>query len=342
MTLEVNQLNKKHIWDVWQAMDSAKDSQLIEQLGKRMPATSPWHGPAPIGTVTGAEAFVSEVWSPLRNALSGFKRETFIFLGGRSSGRVDGRDDGEYWVGGTGVFTGRFDKPWLGIPPNGKNVALRFGEFARLEEHQIVESYALYDIVDLMEQAGVAVLPPSRGKPMLYPAPRARDGILLDAQDAAVNDYTLDHIRRFVFGALNDYDEADLKSMGMADYFEPDIAWYGPGGIGACLSLAEFQSLHQAPWLHAFPDRRVLDLTALIAEGTYSGSPGWSGVKATHKGEYLGVPATGRPLEINGLDFWNRAGERYIENWVFVDMIHLFAQMNVDLFERMRQQIDAR
>jgi len=29
----------------------------------------------------------------------------------------------------------------------------------------------------------------------------------------------------------------------------------------------------------------------------------------------------------------------YVENWVFVDMIHLFRQFGVDLFERLAQQI---
>ena len=121
----------------------------------------------------------------------------------------------------------------------------------------------------------------------------------------------------------------------MADYFHPDVRWYGPGGIGACLSFSDFQQRHQRHWLSAFPDRKVQDLDALIAEGVYSGGPGWAGVVATHLGEYLGVPATGRTLRINGLDFWKRDGERYVENWVFVDMVHLFGQMGVDLFARL-------
>jgi len=63
-------------------------------------------------------------------------------------------------------------------------------------------------------------------------------------------------------------------------------------------------------------------------------APGWAGVTATHTGEYLDCAATGRPLKINGLDFWKLQNDRYVENWVFVDMIHLFRQFGVDLFER--------
>ena len=28
----------------------------------------------------------------------------------------------------------------------------------------------------------------------------------------------------------------------------------------------------------------------------------------------------------------------YVENWVFVDMVHLFRQLGVDLFERLAEQ----
>lgn len=34
-----------------------------------------------------------------------------------------------------------------------------------------------------------------------------------------------------------------------------------------------------------------------------------------------------------------REGDQYVQNWVFVDMVHLFGQMGVDLFERMRAKL---
>ena len=192
----------------------------------------------------------------------------------------------------------------------------------------------MLDLIDLMQQAGYHVLPLSRGQDHIYPPPRANDGILLDAQDDATTAYSLDHIRRFIFDGLNSYDQSELKSMGMADFFRADVQWYGPGGIGACLSLKEFEDLHQQPWLIAFPDRQVQNLTALFAEGNYTGAPGWAGVLATHTGPYLDVPATNNKIAFNGLDWWKREGEMYVENWVFVDMIHLFRQFGIDLLAR--------
>jgi hypothetical protein len=34
------------------------------------------------------------------------------------------------------------------------------------------------------------------------------------------------------------------------------------------------------------------------------------------------------------LGFWRLEIDQYVENWVFVDMVHLFRQFGVDLFER--------
>ena len=104
--------------------------------------------------------------------------------------------------------------------------------------------------------------------------------------------------------------------------------------------MKEFEDFHQKPWLIAFPDRLVQDLDALIAEGSYSGGPAWAGVLATHTGPYLDCLPTGNQIEINGLDWWKREGDMYVENWVFVDMIHLFRQFGIDLFGRLAQQID--
>ena len=60
---------------------------------------------------------------------------------------------------------------------------------------------------------------------------------------------------------------------------------------------------------------------------------------ATHTGDYLDAKATNKPVEFNGLDFWKLENDRYIENWVFVDMVHLFRQFGIDLFERMRTSL---
>ena len=128
----------------------------------------------------------------------------------------------------------------------------------------------------------------------------------------------------------------------MADFFNPNVKWYGPGGIGACLSLEEFQDRHQKPWLVAFPDRKVQDLDSLFAEGALLAASGVVGVKAFHTGPFRDTPASGKPIGFSGLDLWLRQGDKFTENWVFVDMVDVYSQMGHDLFKIMREQAAVR
>ena len=338
MDIELNQTNKRLVQDCWRALEAAPPDGVVEAAAEYLDADVEWHGPDPINELSGVDPFARDFWLPLLESFPNLKRSTHLFFGGKSNGRIDGSNDGRMWVTGTGYLTGTFERDYLSIPATGREARIRWGEFCRVTDGRIVEIFCLLDLIDLMEQSGFLVLPPSRGKPGQYPPPHAQDGVLLETQNDEVSRRTLEHIRRFIFEGLNAFDQSNLKSMGMADYFHPGVHWYGPGGIGACLSFEEFETLHQRPWLHAFPDRSVQDLDALIAEGAYSGGPGWTGVKATHRGDYLGHPATGKAFGVNGLDWWKREGEMLVENWVFVDMIHLFRQLGVDLMQRLEEQ----
>jgi len=334
MTIELNQANKRLVWDHWRALERVPESGLAEVMRNVVDASFRFHGPDPVNDLQGADGFLAGYWLPLRQSFTGLKRRSHMFFGGASNGRADGRDDGRLWVGGTGLFDGVFERDWLGIPANGQPVHIRWGECSRVVDGRIAETYVLLDLVDLLQQVGIQVLPPGRGADGVWPPPRNDVAILLDAQDENESRATLDLIRRFIFDSLNVYDQEDLESMGVADYFHPRVEWYGPGGIGHCSGLKAFEDLHQKHWLRAFPDRAVQDLDNLFAEGDYTCGLGWAGVHATHKGQYLDCPATGKRIVVNGLDYWRRRGDQFIENWVFVDMIHLFRQFGVDLLAR--------
>ena len=310
MNSQINQKNKQLVWDFWQNLGNTKTDEIDSIVKNAVDENVVWHGFDPVNHLQGVRSFCNDFWEPLLHSFPDLSRQTFIFMGGKSNGRIDGDilKDGKMWVSGTGYFNATFENDYLKIPAHGKKVNIRWGEFCRMENEKIVEIYFLLDLIDLMQQVGIYVLPPSRGKDNIYPPPKANDGVLIDAQEEANSKYSLDHIRQFIFEGLNSFDLSNLKSMGMADYFHPDVKWYGPGGIGACLSFKEFENFHQRPWLVAYPDRQVQNLDALIAEGNYSGGPGWAGVKATHTGQYLDCPATGNKIDFNGLDWWKREG----------------------------------
>lgn len=338
MTTELNQDNKALVWTLWSDL-AAPGADAPPLFAEAMAPNVAWHGHAPLGSLIGPAAVAAQFWAPLMHSFPDLSRTTHIFFGGESNGRRDGDigQDGRWWVTGTGLFEATFTNDYLSIPASGEAVSIRWGEFCCIEDGAITEVYFLVDMVDLARQAGFDLLPPPTGVDGVYPAPAAADGLLHGAQDQEISQYSREHIWQFIFNGLNAFDESALESMGMADWFDPDVQWYGPGGIGGCLGFHEFETLHQAPWLVAFPDRQVQDLDALFAEGMYSAGPGWSGVLATHTGPYLDQPATGNSIAFNGLDWWKRSGETYIENWVFVDMLHLFAQFGVDLLARIPQ-----
>ena len=73
--------------------------------------------------------------------------------------------------------------------------------------------------------------------------------------------------------------------------------------------------------------------------GACAGWVGWPSIRAYHNAKYLGVPPSGKLAEWRLMDFYRREGDLVVENWVPVDMVHLFLTMGVDVFEELRKQI---
>ncbi len=331
--MDPNQRNKQKTLALWSALDRDPEAAL-----PMLAHVSHWQGPEPIGVQATGQDIVDTMFAPLKRAIPDLQRQTHIFMGGQSSADESDEGDGAWWTAGTGYYTGRAVAEVFGIPATDTDLRIRWGEFLKFDaDGNIIHAQTIWDFVDWFDQIGMPVLPKPKGALHVYPAPTAYDGVLQEPQPQAETQASMALGRGLIFGGLNSFDENDLTSMGMARYFHPNVKWYGPGGIGACLSLSEFENRHQAPWLVAFPDRKVKHLESLFAEDRMVAASGPMGVVATHTGPYLGHPPSGAPIEISGLDFWLRTGDRFTENWVFVDMIHLFKQMGVDLFDRLGQ-----
>lgn len=341
-TDKISQSNKQRVLEYWSAIDSASVADLPSVAARFLPEAFLWKGPAPLGQIIGPESLVEQMLAPLKQAIPDLTRQTHIFMGGQSVDHVGEASKEAFWVAGTGYLNGTAQGAFLGIPATERRLRIRWSEFIRFQGDVMVESQVILDFVDWFEQIGLPVLPPSRGVSYVYPAPTGFDGILNQAQEAQETARTLRLGQELLYGGLNGFDQNELSSMGMADFFHPNLKWYGPGGIGACLSFREFETCHQKHWLVAFPDRKVKALESLFAEGRLLASSGVAGVQATHTGPCLGEPASGVRLEVSGIDFWLRSSGQFTENWDFVDMIDLFQQMGVDLFERMRRLRDER
>ena len=51
--------------------------------------------------------------------------------------------------------------------------------------------------------------------------------------------------------------------------------------------------------------------------------------RGTNTGDYFGMPATGKPIEITGMNTWNTRDGMAIEGWVNRDDMGLLQQLGV-------------
>lgn len=283
-----------------------------------------WHCPHPVGDLAGRDALEQGLLRQLRAAFPDIERREDIFIGGSFAG--------SQWFAATGYFFASFEKDFLGIPAHGGWAHLRFGEILRLEAGRVAEAFLMLDLVDLMRQAGVYPWRHGAGIETYVAGPATRDGVRLTQGSKSETQQTCD----LVLTMLGSLFEPDRRSMGMERFWAPNMMWYGPGMIGTARGLDGFFRFHQDPWTRAFPDWHDALQAPFFADGSYACYAGWPSIRATHAGPLFGFPPTGRTIEIRVMDWWRRQGDLLAENWVLIDFPHLFLQLGVDLFARMR------
>jgi predicted ester cyclase len=233
---------------------------------------------------------------------------------------------GANWVGCCGYYTGTFVRPWLDIPPTGHQVAMRFHEFYRMEDGKVVEMQALWDIPEVMLQARAWPMAPALGREWQVPGPATQDGVLCGPRDPARSTASLKLVADMLAG-LGKFATGGVEAMRLGDYWHPKCNWYGPSGIGTGRGIAGFRNWHQIPFLNAMPDRVGSTITGkgnLFADGDYVGVTAWPG------------------MHMRSLDFWRCENGLIRENWVLVDLLHVYRQIGVDVLARMREFNKAR
>ena len=54
--------------------------------------------------------------------------------------------------------------------------------------------------------------------------------------------------------------------------------------------------------------------------------------EAIHSGEFMGIPATGKKVQIKYMDFWKVENGKISDNWVMVDFPYILKQLGTDCF----------
>ena len=128
-------------------------------------------------------------------------------------------------------------------------------------------------------------------------------------------------IRR-AYEALNKGQEAIMAAL--EELYAPDYVYHGPGVLGE-MDLAAWKQMAPA-WYTAFPDSHFT-VEDLIAEGDkvvlrYT-------TRATHQGEFMGVPATGKVVTLTGISISRLASGKVVEDWDSFDALGLMQQLGV-------------
>ena len=110
---------------------------------------------------------------------------------------------------------------------------------------------------------------------------------------------------------------------------EQEELWNHTGNLGAAEGLfvpkqAEAAKQEASDFRRGFPDV-VSTIEDLVAEGDRVAAR-WT-ARATHLGEYVGVPPIGKEVEFTGISMYRIEGGRIAESWTVQDELGLMRQI---------------
>jgi steroid delta-isomerase-like uncharacterized protein len=207
----------------------------------------------------------------------------------------------------------------MGIPPTGKPFTITGINIVRVAGGRIAEEWVVFDRLGLLQQLGVV---PAPGR---APGATAASGAALPAAPAAPAgggpaspEENKAVIRRLVDAFQAIWRTGDLGRLD--DLFADGFVNHTPGmppdreGFKGALPA----------YLAAFPD---LTMTAedLLAEGDKVALR--LAVRATHTGELLGIPPTGKPIALSELHIYRLADGQVVERWGQFDALGMLQQI---------------
>ena len=340
---------KKRLYIGLNALAHSEADTAINQLRKLYHPNVHWRGSHPLNELHGIDAVNECAWQPLLKSMPDLERRDLILLAGSFEGR--------HYVATLGHYCGTFRNDWLGIPANGQPQYLRYGEVHQVVDGMIMQSSCLWDVLDVIRQAGFWPLPPSLGREGMWPGPITGDGIALVERNEAESRQSIASTLA-MHKSLADYDDSQqagregLLNMPQKEHWHPKMMWYGPSGIGTTRGLQGFVDYHQLPFRIAFPNRKGGNQWSEIeaekkklggghyiqmGDGHFSVTGGWPSVFAHHSGgNFLGVGPTQRVVTMRVMDFYLHHEGLIRENWVPLDVIQLLLQMDIDVFDRLQ------
>jgi predicted ester cyclase len=136
-----------------------------------------------------------------------------------------------------------------------------------------------------------------------------------------------DATRAVIEGMVDGLNDHRIDDIGQ--FFASQFRWMGNFGCGTKNGLDAFQDNWQKPFQAAFSDKVCID-EARLYMGEWAAAFGRQ--EAIHSGEFMGIPATGKKVDIRYMDFWKVKEGKIVDNWVMVDFPSVLSQLGVDCF----------
>ena len=324
------QNEKELIRKYYSELDVAAGSEHSKVIHKYVDEDYLWRGFHPFHEMYSGDEVVHKFWIPFKQAITRSQRRMDIFMAGENS-----LETGGVWVVSMGHIMGLFDCHWLGIPPTGKMVFLRYCEFNRVENNKICETAMYFDIPHLMMQVGINPFKSQTAAHLVQPGPLHHDGLMFEIQDEQESKKTLEAI---------DFMVEDIKGWSggkeeplvteLARSWNDDMIWWGPAGIGATYTIERYAKQHSGPFRKGLTDRHFNGHICRMSEGKFGGFFGWPNLTLRPTGGFMGMPASDKAADMRVIDIYRRHEDKLTENWIFIDLLHFWNQLGVDLLKR--------
>lgn len=123
--------------------------------------------------------------------------------------------------------------------------------------------HAIWDIPELMIQAGAWPMAPGLGREWRVPGPAAHDGLRDCPAPPETSAASVDLVCAMLEQMKSYPAKGGPETMNLERFWHPKMSWYGPAGIGSNRGFDGFLRGHMKPWVDGMPDWSEQDFDGL-------------------------------------------------------------------------------
>lgn len=327
------QSEKQIILDFYNGIESSEIEEIPKVLSHYCSEDLLWRGFHPFNEIRGLKNLYSQFWQPFKKSFFNYQRRMDIFLAGYNT--ISGNEG--VWVVSMGHLMGLFDNPWIGIKETKKIAMLRYCEFSKIQNGKITEVAMFFDIPHLMLQAGLKPFPSETGISLVQPGPLKHEGLMLNEQNPNEGNKTIEIIENMIKD-VKVWTSTSRVSLieELKKSWNENMIWWGPTGIGSTYTIERYADQHAGPFREIFKERTFNGHLCRISEGNFGGFFGWPNLTLTPSKTFMGIKAAQKSSEMRVIDIYRREGDKLSENWVFIDLLHFWKILGVDILKSLK------